>query len=689
MSDAHAAFPLLFSAQAIRNVTIKNRFVFQPHFTALGTLEGLPSVELANYHEERARGGVGLIVMESQAVHPTGKMSGRFIHAWDPVVIPGLKVIADRVHAHGAKIFSQLTHGGHTSLEKPPHVMWAPTQMPEPSSHFNTKAMDKEDIAAVIKGFAAAARNLMEAEHDGIEIKIAHDGLLRSFASPYFNRRTDEYGGSFENRMRLSFEVMAAIKKATNDSMPLGIRICLDEFTSFGYDLEYGLQMVEALERTGLVDYFNADAGSFSSYWMEIPPAAVAPHEFDRLNKALKRSTKLPVVAFGRITPPSRGEAMIRAGDADMIGLARQLVADPYTVKKLQEGKGHLIRLCIACNDGCLTQVGQEKGIRCIHNPSAGREGTVNERFLKPASPKRRIAVVGGGPAGMKVAEIAAKRGHQIVLIEQDRVLGGLVKLAVKQPEHSSLGEVISYLEASLNELGVDIRRGVTATPEILKELECEVIVIATGSAPNLSENSEEGALSLSLGRQVRLDIPGLELDHVVSGDRVLRGDVKLSGHVVVIDDNGHWEAAGTAEYLADQGCQVTIVAGHGAVGSELEGGTRTLFYRRAAIKRIQMRPSTLVVGIERNRVQIAQVFSSGDASGWGQYILIPGDETYIDAVDWVVPVVRRRSREDLFLTILAQPWSAGVKILRVGDSVAPRLIESNLLEAYQLAESL
>ena len=333
-----AAFPLLFSVIAIGPVALRNRMVFQPHFTALGSLDGMPTDDLAAYHEERARGGVGLIVTESHAIHPSGKMSRRFINAWDPAIVPGMAKIAAGVHPHGARIFAQLTHGGHTSLEHPPHLMWAPTQMPEPSSHFNTKALDEDDIRAVVSGFAVSARNILDAGFDGIEIKIAHDGLLRSFASPYFNHRTDGYGGSFQNRMRLSFEVIEAIKGVIGGA-PLGVRICLDEFTAFGYDLDYGLEMVRALEATGAIDYFNSDAGSFSSYWMEIPPAAVPPEAFDRLSRALKKATKLPVVAFGRVGPTQRAEAILKAGEADLIGWARQLIADPETPNKLAVGR--------------------------------------------------------------------------------------------------------------------------------------------------------------------------------------------------------------------------------------------------------------------------------------------------------------------------------------------------------------
>ena len=669
--------PHLLSSFALRGVALRNRLVFQPHFTALGHLDGMPSDDLRAYHEERARGGVGLIIMESQAVHPTGKMSRRFINAWDPAVIPGLAKIADAVHSHGAKIFGQLTHGGHTSLEQPPHIMWAPTQMPEPSSHHSTKAMDDDDIRAVIEGFARSARNLIDAGLDGIEIKIAHDGLLRSFASPYFNHRTDAYGGTFANRMRLSCEVVAAIRDAIGN-VPLGIRLCVNEFTPFGYDTDYGLEMAAALEGTGAVDYFNADAGSFSSYWMEIPPAAVAREDFRKINAALKAATKLPVVAFGRITPQA-GEALVRDGEAD-----------PETANKLKAGRGDLVRNCISCNDGCIFQVGQEKGVRCIHNPGAGRELTHSERIISLAPKQLRVVIAGGGPAGLKTAELASRRGHSVVLFERAKRLGGLVNLAAAQPEHAAVGEVTSYLEAAVSEHAVTVRLGEAATLDNIKACDPDIVVVATGSDPNLPGKADsDSVLSRKLGRQILPEIEGLGGDNVVSCDQVLSGEIRLSGHVVVIDNNGHWEAAGTAEFLADDGCQVTIVAGHTLVGEDIEAGNRTLFYRRAAIKGISMRAATNVTAIEPRRVRVSAVFSAADAIGWAKYILMPGDEEAIEGVDWVVPVIGRRSREDLYLKLKQSPDFGGVRVERVGDCVVPRLIQSTIQEAFELGRDL
>lgn len=683
------AYARLLSPIRIGRVELRNRLVFQPHFTALGMTDGTPSDDHRAYHEERAIGGVGLIITESQAVHPTGKTSRRSINAWDSAVIPALARISEAVHRHGTRIFGQLTHGGHNSLEQPPDILWAPTQMPEPSSHHTTKAMDAGDIMAVIEGFARSARNLVDAGFDGIEVKVAHDGLLRSFASPFFNRRKDRYGGSFENRMRLPFEVLAAIRAEIGPHVPLGVRVCVDEFTPFGYDTEYGLRMAVALQETGNVDYFNSDAGSFSSFWMEIPPAAVEPSDFDRINASLKRATHLPVIAFGRLTP-QRGEMLIAGGDADLIGMARQLIADPQTPNKLASGRGHLVRFCIACNDGCIYQVMQEKGVRCIHNPGAGREATMSERLVERTETPRHVVVVGGGPAGMKTAETAARRGHRVTLIEKSRRLGGLVNLAALQPEHATIAEVTSYLEASIQDLGVDIRTGTEGTADSIARLEPDILVVATGSEPNLpGTRSRDTELSLELGLQILPETKGLDRDNVVSVDDVLSSRVRPSGHVVVVDGNGHWEAAGTAEFLADAGCRVTVLAGHQLVGANIEAGTRTLFYRRAAIKGIAFRPSMRLVSVGDRQVVVSPVFSAADAIGWGKYLLMPGEDETIEDVDWVVPAIGRRSRERLFLEVLGSGRLGDTRLERVGDCVVPRLIQATIAEAFELGRSI
>ena len=314
----------------------------------------------------------------------------------------------------------------------------------------------------------------------------------------------------------------------------------------------------------------------------------------------------------------------------------------------------------------------------------------MSERLVEPSTAPGRVVVAGGGPAGLKAAEVAARRGHEVILLEKSKRLGGQVRLAALQPEHSSIGEVTSYLEAAVADLKVDVRLRTEATAEAIVGLKPDTVIVAIGSEPNLPRTPDEAVTrSRELGRQVLPEIEGLDQPFVVSSDEVLSGATKPSGHVVVVDNNGHWEAAGTAEYLADAGCRVTVIASHALVGENIEAGARTLFHRRAAIKGMTLRPATQLVAVEKGRVRVAAVFSDADAIGWARYILMPGEDEIIDGVDWVVPVIGRRSREDLYLELKKSPAFAGVRVERVGDCAVPRLIQSTIAEAFELARRI
>ena len=643
---------------------LRNRVVFQPHFTALARRDGMPSAEHVAYHAARARGGVGLSVFESQAVHPTGRMNRHFVHAWDENVVPHHRAVTDAVHAEGGRIVSQLTHGGHTTGLRPPDVLWAPTQLPEPSDVWTTKAMEPEDIRTVVAAFGRAAANAAAAGFDGVEVKIAHDGLLRSFASPHFNRRTDAYGGSFAARMRLPLEVLEAVRAGAGGDLVVGVRLCLNEYTDWGYSLDYGLRMAEAIETTSVVDYFNCDHGSWSSTWYEIPPFAVAEGSFRDLNAGLKAATDLPVIASGRIRTPELGEEILASGEADLIGMARGLIADPAFVRKLEEGRRDELVHCIGCNDACVIQTGQGKPIRCVVNPDAGRESEP----LRSGAGSGRTVVVGGGPAGLRAAVAAARAGAAVTLLEDADALGGLVRLAARQPLHGEILDVIDALRASARRLGVEVRLGCRADVDTVLALEPDAVVVATGSAPNVpgarGAAGDDGAGSRALGRQVEEHGMGLDLAHVRAVDECYGPAAPEGVGVLVVDGTGHWETAGTAELLATRGCAVQVIAARPVVGAGLDTAGRVLWQHRAREHGIAISPNVELRDVVPGGARVRDTLTGADR---------------MIAADTVVPVLGRRSCEDLYLRLAAA--APDVAVRRAGDCVAPRLLQHALAE--------
>ncbi len=649
-------FPHLFSPAKIGSVKIPNRLVFLPHYAAIENNDNMIHETYINYFVERAKGGTGLIIIDSHAVTPAAKMANKYIHAFDPKIVEGYRRIGDATREYGSKIFVQLSHGGHTTLYHPPQILYAPTQMSEPSCHYNTKEMEIEDLEEVTRGFAVSAKHVKEAHLDGVEIKGAsHDGLLRSFISPYFNRRTDRYGGSFENRMRFPLEVVHAIREAVGPDFPLGVRICMDEFTSWGYNSDDGKRIVQAFVETGEIDYLSCDAGCFSAFYMEIPPMCIPLGFAEYLSAEIKKMTQLPVIAFGRINDPVQAERILADGNADFIGMARELVCDPEFAIKAKETRDDDIRHCIACQDGCIYQVMQNEPIRCIQNPAAGREAEYGIGTLKQAEQEKRVVVIGGGPAGLKAAEVAARRGHRVELYEEKGEIGGQVNIAARIPYREEVKDVVRYLGVQVEKLGVEVHLGERMTVEKVKRSEADVIIAATGSHPVLCK-----------------DIPGYDEKLVLTVWDVLLDLKEIGDYVVIYDITRRWPGLGTAEYLLNMGKRVDIVVPTFYVGEQLEPGNVMLTYQRILDREVKLMPHTTLNAIDGKRVTLENVFTK--------------KTTMVEGVDTVVLSMGNRSDRELYDRLKG---AVEAELYFVGDAVAPRQIQQVILEAEDLARRI
>src|SRR3954454_5306074 len=455
----------LWSPLAIGPITTRNRIVFSAHLTNYAR-DGRPTAQHAAYYAARAAGGAGLIITEEHSVHPTDWPYEKMIHGFHDDVGPGYRRITDAVHAHGVPIFAQITHnGGKSSSMYTRLPVWGPSPVPDPLFREVPKAIDRGEIAEVVAGYADVAARCKLGGFDGIELQCSHSSIVRGFLSRATNHRTDEYGGSLENRARLLHQIVEAVREAIGRDLALGVRLCGDELIEHGITIDETVEVAQAVEDQGLVDYINTSIDVATASLFMIEASMHIPPEYALfIPSALRKAVVLPVVGVGRFKDPLQAERALAQGHADLIGVVRGQIADAEFVAKARAGHHHDIRLCLSCNQECVGRMGLNRWLGCIENPLTGREASQPVR-LRPSTP-RHVVVVGGGPAGLQTAIAATRAGNRVTVLERDDELGGQVRWAARVPNRAEFGDLVRNQVHECELLGVDVRTGVEATAE-------------------------------------------------------------------------------------------------------------------------------------------------------------------------------------------------------------------------------
>ena len=649
-----SAFPHLFSPIQLGATKLRNRIVFTAHHTFQSS--DVPTPQLAAYYEARAAGGAGLIVVEVAGMHSSARFSSNFIRADTDTCIPGYRQIAKACHRHGCAVVGQLYHPGRETRGKVDGVTpvaWAPSALPGERHHVMPRAMPAGLVKDVVRGYASAAGRLVEAGLDGVEILASHGYLLSQFMSPRINQRTDEYGGSLPNRLRMIREVLAGMRKSVGDRI-IGIRLSADALVPDGATAEEMLEICQHLEADGDLDYFSFVLGSSTTLGgsthivppMELATAYVMPH----ISK-LKASLKLPVVATGRINQPQTAEAILNAGESDLIGMARALIADPQLPNKAMRGDVDNIRACIACNQACTGHTPIASPISCIQYPESGRELTLGVKIT--TTKPRHIVVAGGGPAGLKVAAVAAERGHRVTLYEKQRRVGGQVLLAQLLPSRSEFGGLVDNLRRECENAGVAIKTGQPVTSALLDKAQPDALVIATGAQPYIGE------------------IPGRDEAHVVTAWQVLLGEVNVGASVVIADWRSDWIGLGLAERLAAAGSRVRLCVTGTHAGESLQ-----MYVRDSLIARVHR------LGVEV--IPYARLFGVDADTAYFQHTT--SDEAMVlEQTDTLV--LASGHTPDNALEIELEDYSGELHL--IGDCLAPRTAEEAVYEGLQVGREL
>ncbi|MGD8348990.1 MAG: FAD-dependent oxidoreductase [Gammaproteobacteria bacterium] len=638
----------LFQPLELRHRKLGNRVVFGAHTANMSDL-GLPGERHRAYYEERAIGGAAMIVVEPMPVHATAVLTrGNFRHC-DDEVVPCFRKITDAVHAHGTTILQQLYHVGQhgdSDLSFMPH--WGPSGLQSYHDSDGSHAMRESEILEIIDCFTAAARRCQQAGFDGVDLFAAYHALLDQFWSPWSNRRDDRWGGSLENRCRLSMSIVDSIRAACGEDFIIGMSIGYADNTPFVMSLEDFQEVIAHHDAGGNLDYVSCGSGNYVDVDRIMPTFVYGEKQGVPLAAALKQVVgHAKVTAESHIRTPENADYTIASGDADLVSIVRGQIADPQLVNKARAGREEDIRGCISCNQMCWGRRSRDYWISCLINPSAGREFEWGGDRFEKAAVSKNVLVVGGGPAGMEAARVAAERGHRVTLVEALGDLGGQFRLAGLAPRRGQITELMGWYLRQFDRLGVEVRYFSPMDEQDIVAFGADEVVLATGSLPDESARQrwlpEAG------------ELPGLENGNVYPCEEIFRGQAEPGKSVIVLDEGGNWRGAGTAWYLADRGHEVTIVTPDPMIGKEL--------VRTAAD--LKVRANLAKLGA---RFMLESVIAHWHGDRAEVRSLLDGSVTEIEA-SAIVTATTNVVYNDIELALAG----AGVNFHLIGDAAAPR----------------
>jgi 2,4-dienoyl-CoA reductase-like NADH-dependent reductase (Old Yellow Enzyme family) len=667
----------------LKGLTIRNRVFSTSHEPAYSE-GGMPTARYRLYHVEKAKGGIGMTMTAGSAVvaEDSPPAFGN-LHAYKDEIVPWLRQMTTEVHEHGAACMIQLTHlGRRTGWAQDDWLpVVAPSPLREPAHRSIPKEAEEWDIERIVGKYADAAERMQAAGMDGIEIE-SYGHLFDQFWSPLTNQRTDEYGGSFEHRLRFGWEVLRAIRERVGDDYIVGLRMAVDERVPGGIDAETGLEILRRLETDRLIDFVNVIRGYIASepQLIEVIPIhgmPSAPH----LDFAghVRASTGLAVLHASKIDDVATARHAIREGRVDLVGMTRAHLADPHLVRKILEGREAEIRPCVGATY-CLDRIYAAGEALCIHNAATSREATMPHE-IPPAAEARRVVVVGAGPGGLEAARVAGERGHHVIVLEAMPWAGGQIRLAARNPRRRDLMGIVEWRVSELERLGVEVRYDTLADDRDVFALEPDLVVIATGGLPQVPE-LEDGA------------------DLVATTWDVLGGDVTPRGDVLLFDDNGTHSAMSAAELIARSGARLEIVTPERMLGIEV-GGMNHVPYARAFNEtdtRITLNQKVLAVRPEAGRlcVDIGSDHTLHRVARHVDHVIVDhGTAASADLYFALKPLSSNQGAVDYGALLSGRPQSlvrnpAGrFQLFRIGDCVASRNIHAAVYDALRLLKDL